>query len=49
MYSGGGRAELFKAAFVPVRRNSTRLSISVSQVTVSRESCCSGTKRVAAG
>lgn len=34
-----------KQAFVPAQRNSARLSISVSQVTVSTESCCSGTKR----
>lgn len=40
-----GRVGLFKASFVRVRRNSARLSISLSQVTVSRESCCSGTKR----
>lgn len=40
-----GRVGVFKASFVRVRRNSARLSISLSQVTVSRESCCSGTKR----
>lgn len=33
-----------KATFVRVQRSSTQLSISLSQVTVSRENRCSGTK-----
>lgn len=41
----GGCADVLKAPFVRVQCNSTQLSISLSQVTVSRESCCSGTKR----
>lgn len=37
--------DVLKASFVRVHRNSSQLSISLSQVTVSREKRCCGTKR----